>query len=253
MNATIAYLKSERFVFTALLFVLVGQVVNFAHIFSAANPKLTADAPTVAVWLYAGICTIGLEMAILVSVLNGKRTVAALFAAGFLCINLCWNYQVWADPLPVAVAKSLIYVMLSVTIWFFSDLFGQKIEAKASEAKANEANEAKANGANVANGANANVAKAKANVANGANASEANGANASEANGANVAKAKASEANAMLLEVANGSYPANGRAYGQIGVPVADQANLPHSCTVCDQRFATVQALNAHSRKHRPS
>ena len=136
MNATIAYLKSERFVFTALLFVLVGQVVNFAHIFSAANPKLTADAPPVAVWLYAGICTVGLEMAILVSVLNGKRAVAALFAAGFLAINLCWNYQVWADPLPVAVAKSLIYVMLSVTIWFFSDLFGQKIaEAEARAAQ----------------------------------------------------------------------------------------------------------------------
>ncbi len=136
MNAIIAYLKSERFVFTALLCVLLGQVVNFAHIFSAANPKLTADAPPVAVWLYAGICTVGLEMAILVSVLNGKRAVAALFAAGFLAINLCWNYQVWADPLPVAVAKSLIYVMLSVTIWFFSDLFGQKIaEAEARAAQ----------------------------------------------------------------------------------------------------------------------
>jgi len=127
MNTIILFLKSEKFIFAALLCVLLGQVVNFAFVFSQANPALLSQFRPELAWVYAILCACGLEMAILISILEGNRWVAAGFAGGFLTINLCWNYQIFEQPLPLAIAKAMIYAMLSISVWFFSDIIGKRI------------------------------------------------------------------------------------------------------------------------------
>jgi hypothetical protein len=142
MKKTVAFLRSEAFVFLTLLAVITSQVVHTMHLFETVRvfdlsfvmngEKI--DAPN---WIHAFIFAIAIESAILMFILNGKRLPSKIYAIGSLATNLLY-YKTWTLSLSGMCTSVLISTMLAGSIWFFSDLFAEKVEVPRMKAKASD-------------------------------------------------------------------------------------------------------------------
>lgn len=132
MKKIINFLKSETLVFLTLVFVLIAQVVHTMYIFETirvADLSLTiADNKITAFnWLHAFIFALAIEGAILMFILNGKRLPSKIYAIASFITNILY-YGTWKRDVPEIVATVIASSMLAGSIWFFSDLFAEKIE-----------------------------------------------------------------------------------------------------------------------------
>jgi signal transduction histidine kinase len=64
-------------------------------------------------------------------ILNGKKASAKVYALTSFASNL-WYYHHWPDSYEQLIASTLISAMLSGSIWYFSDLFVERLSGKAS-------------------------------------------------------------------------------------------------------------------------
>ncbi len=79
-------------------------------------------------WLHAFLCASAIEAAILMFILNGKKRAAKLYALASFAGNLLY-YGHWKDSVESLVASTLISAMLSGSVWYFSDLFVEKLHS----------------------------------------------------------------------------------------------------------------------------
>lgn len=77
-------------------------------------------------WLHALICATAIEAAILMFIINGKIRAAQVYAFASFAGNLLY-YQHWHNSIEQLIASTLISAMLSGSIWYFSDLFVEKL------------------------------------------------------------------------------------------------------------------------------
>ncbi|MGB3589288.1 MAG: hypothetical protein WBA23_22275 [Tunicatimonas sp.] len=77
-------------------------------------------------WLHAIVFAIVIEAAILMFILHGKRLASNIYAVASFAINMLY-YAPWDADIPQIVTTTLISAMLSGSIWFFSDLFAEKV------------------------------------------------------------------------------------------------------------------------------
>lgn len=77
-------------------------------------------------WLHALLCAAAIEAAILMFIINGKSRAAQIYAFASFAGNLLY-YQHWHDSIEQLIASTLISAMLSGSIWYFSDLFVEKL------------------------------------------------------------------------------------------------------------------------------
>lgn len=132
MKKIIDFLKSETLVFLTLVFVLIAQIVHTMYIFERIR---VADMSfqfgdwniTAFNWAHALIFSVSIESAILMFILNGKRLPSKIYAVASLATNILY-YGTWKLAIPEMVASVIASSMLAGSIWFFSDLFHEKIE-----------------------------------------------------------------------------------------------------------------------------
>ena len=134
MKKIIDFLKSETLVFLTLIFVLVAQIIHtmyiFEHIrvadmsFNYGGVRITAFN-----WAHAFIFAVSIEAAILMFILNGKRLPSKIYAVASFATNILY-YGTWNPELPIPdmVATIIASSMLAGSIWFFSDLFAEKVD-----------------------------------------------------------------------------------------------------------------------------
>jgi hypothetical protein len=132
MKKIIDFLKSETLVFLTLLFVLIAQIVHTMYVFEQirvadmsfeiAGVKISAFN-----WIHALIFSVSIEAAILMFILNGKRLPSKIYAVASLSTNILY-YGTWTLSIPHMVASIIASSMLAGSIWFFSDLFAEKID-----------------------------------------------------------------------------------------------------------------------------
>ena len=60
-----------------------------------------------------------------------------IYAIGSLITNLLY-YKTWQLPLPALLTSVLISAMLAGSIWFFSDLFAEKVDVPKLKAEEDE-------------------------------------------------------------------------------------------------------------------
>lgn len=133
MKKTIEFLQSVRFIFLTLVFVLMAQIIHTMYLFETIrvfDMSFTVDNTVVYApnWVHSFIFSVAIEFAILMFILNGKRTPSKIYAIGSFATNILY-YQSWEKPLPFILSSVLISAMLSGSIWFFSDLFAEKVDA----------------------------------------------------------------------------------------------------------------------------
>lgn len=132
MKKIVDFLKSETLVFLTLAFVLVAQIIHTMYIFEKIR---VADLSfefggmhiTAFNWIHAFIFAVSIEAAILMFILNGKRLPSKIYAIASFATNILY-YGTWDLPIPSMVATIIASSMLAGSIWFFSDLFAEKIE-----------------------------------------------------------------------------------------------------------------------------
>jgi hypothetical protein len=78
-------------------------------------------------WTHALIFAVAIEAAILMFILNGKRLPSKIYAVGSFATNILY-YGTWSLAVPQLIATIIASAMLAGSIWFFSDLFAEKIE-----------------------------------------------------------------------------------------------------------------------------
>lgn len=132
MKKIIDFLKSETLVFLTLVFVLVAQIIHTMYIFeqirvadmsfSIGDTKVTAFN-----WAHALIFAVSIEAAILMFILNGKRLPSKIYAVASWSTNILY-YGTWKLDIPDMLATIIASSMLAGSIWFFSDLFAEKVE-----------------------------------------------------------------------------------------------------------------------------
>jgi hypothetical protein len=132
MKKIIDFLKSETFVFLTLVCVLIAQIVHTMYIFERIRVvDLSFHVGdwhiTVLNWTHALIFAVAIEAAILMFILNGKRLPSKIYAIGSFATNILY-YGTWSLAIPELVATIIASGMLAGSIWFFSDLFAEKIE-----------------------------------------------------------------------------------------------------------------------------
>jgi hypothetical protein len=132
MKKIIDFLKSETLVFLTLVFVLVAQIIHTMYIFErirVADMSFTLGAWKVTAfnWTHALIFAVAIESAIMMFILNGKRLPSKIYAVASFATNVLY-YGTWKLPIPDMVATVIASSMLAGSIWFFSDLFAEKIE-----------------------------------------------------------------------------------------------------------------------------
>jgi hypothetical protein len=142
MKKTVEFLRSEAFVFLTLLAVITSQVVHTMHLFETVRVfdlsfEVNGERITAPNWAHAFIFAIAIESAILMFILNGKRLPSKIYAVGSLATNLLY-YKAWTLPLSGMAASVLISSMLAGSIWFFSDLFAEKVDAPRMKAKTSD-------------------------------------------------------------------------------------------------------------------
>lgn len=132
MKKVIDFLKSETLVFLTLVFVLIAQIIHSMYIFERIR---VADMSfviggyhiTALNWAHALIFSVAIESAILMFILNGKRLPSKIYAVASFATNILY-YGTWKLDYPEMVATVIASSMLAGSIWFFSDLFAEKIE-----------------------------------------------------------------------------------------------------------------------------
>lgn len=132
MKRVIHFLKSETFVFLTLVFVLVAQIIHTMYIFETirvADMSFTIFGYHVTAlnWVHALIFSVSIESAILMFILNGKRLPSKIYAVASWATNILY-YGTWKLSYPEMAATIIASSMLAGSIWFFSDLFAEKIE-----------------------------------------------------------------------------------------------------------------------------
>jgi hypothetical protein len=132
MKRIIDFLKSETLVFMTLLFVLIAQVVHTMYIFEqirVADMSFVVGGEKINAlnWTHALIFAVSIEAAILMFILNGKRLPSKIYAVASLSTNILY-YGTWTLPVPTMIASIIASAMLAGSIWFFSDLFAEKID-----------------------------------------------------------------------------------------------------------------------------
>jgi signal transduction histidine kinase len=142
MKKTVEFLRSEAFVFLTLLAVITSQVVHTMHLFETVRVfdlsfEVNGERITAPNWAHAFVFAIAIESAILMFILNGKRLPSKIYAIGSLLTNLLY-YKAWQLPLSGMAASVLISAMLAGSIWFFSDLFAEKVDAPRMKAKTSD-------------------------------------------------------------------------------------------------------------------
>jgi hypothetical protein len=133
MQAIIRYLRSESFIFTAVICVLFSQILHTAFLFkSVSRFRLAMQVGGYSLqglgWLHALLCATAIEAAILMFIINGKSRAAQIYAFASFIGNLLY-YQHWHSSIEQLIASTLISAMLSGSIWYFSDLFVEKLKA----------------------------------------------------------------------------------------------------------------------------
>jgi hypothetical protein len=142
MKKTVEFLRSEAFVFLTLLAVITSQVVHTMHLFETVRVfdlsfEVNGERITAPNWAHAFVFAIAIESAILMFILNGKRLPSKIYAIGSLLTNLLY-YKAWQLPLSGMATSVLISSMLAGSIWFFSDLFAEKVDAPRMKAKTSD-------------------------------------------------------------------------------------------------------------------
>lgn len=132
MKKIIDFLKSETLVFLTLVFVLVAQIIHTMYIFEhirAADMSFQVGEWRITAfnWTHALIFAVAIESAILMFILNGKRLPSKIYAVASFATNILY-YGTWKLPIPELLATVIASSMLAGSIWFFSDLFAEKIE-----------------------------------------------------------------------------------------------------------------------------
>jgi len=132
MKKVIDFLKSETLVFLTLVFVLIAQIIHTMYIFEnirvADMSFMVGDYRVTALnWSHALIFAVSIESAILMFILNGKRLPSKIYAVASWATNILY-YGTWKLPIPDMLATIIASSMLAGSIWFFSDLFAEKIE-----------------------------------------------------------------------------------------------------------------------------
>jgi hypothetical protein len=132
MKKIIDFLKSETLVFLTLVFVLVAQIIHTMYIFEkirVADMSFTVGEWRITAlnWTHALIFAVAIESAILMFILNGKRLPSKIYAVASFATNVLY-YGTWKLAIPEMAATIIASSMLAGSIWFFSDLFAEKIE-----------------------------------------------------------------------------------------------------------------------------
>jgi hypothetical protein len=132
MKKIIDFLKSETLVFLTLVFVLVAQIIHTMYIFErirVADMSFTLGEWKITAfnWTHALIFAVAIESAILMFILNGKRLPSKIYAVASFATNVLY-YGTWKLAIPEMLATIIASSMLAGSIWFFSDLFAEKIE-----------------------------------------------------------------------------------------------------------------------------
>lgn len=132
MKKIIDFLKSETLVFLTLVFVLVAQIIHTMYIFENIRVadmsfQIGGWKVTALNWTHALIFAVAIESAILMFILNGKRLPSKIYAVASFATNILY-YGTWKLPIPDMLATVIASSMLAGSIWFFSDLFAEKIE-----------------------------------------------------------------------------------------------------------------------------
>ena len=131
MKQIIRIVKSETFIFIPLIFILTVQVLHSTYLFhlvSVFDLSFTYQGVTYGFinWLSAAIFAIAIESAILMFVLNGKIWPSKIYALATLITNILY-YEPWYLDVSKIPASILISCLLACSIWFFSDLFADRI------------------------------------------------------------------------------------------------------------------------------
>ena len=132
MKRVIEFLKSETLVFLTLIFVLVAQIIHTMYIFEKIRVadlsfSIAGNRITTLNWAHALIFAVAIESAILMFILNGKRLPSKIYAVASFATNILY-YGTWKLAIPELIATIIASAMLAGSIWFFSDLFAEKIE-----------------------------------------------------------------------------------------------------------------------------
>lgn len=132
MKKIIDFLKSETLVFLTLVFVLIAQIIHTMYIFErirVADLSFTIAGTKINAlnWTHALIFAVAIESAILMFILNGKRLPSKIYAVASFATNVLY-YGTWKLPIPDMLATIIASSMLAGSIWFFSDLFAEKID-----------------------------------------------------------------------------------------------------------------------------
>ncbi|MEL6533837.1 MAG: hypothetical protein AAFQ98_00430 [Bacteroidota bacterium] len=131
MLRIIRFLQSESFIFMTLVFVLAGQVIHTMYLFESVRPidlafSWDGEEITTFNWVHALLFSIAIEAAILMFILNGKSMPAKIYALASFATNVLY-YAPWEQNIPNIITTCLISAMLAGSIWFFSDLFAEKV------------------------------------------------------------------------------------------------------------------------------
>lgn len=132
MRKIILFLKSESFVFISVLCVLTGQVIHTLSLIEQIRRidlsfTYNGTSFTFLNWGHAFICALAVEAAILMFLINGKKIPAQIYALASFGTNILY-YHYWAGTMDQIISSTLVSAMLSESIWFFSDLFAEKIK-----------------------------------------------------------------------------------------------------------------------------
>ena len=143
MKKVIYFMRSESFIFISVLCVLTGQILHTVYLFEGLRRidlSFTANGYETPVlnWIHAFLCASAVEAAILMFLINGKKIAAQIYALASFATNILY-YHYWNGSIPEIISSTIISGMLSGSIWFFSDLFAEKIQlALEEEEKQNE-------------------------------------------------------------------------------------------------------------------
>ena len=132
MKRIIRFLQSESFIFITLVCVLTGQIIHTMYLFDSVRPislefTWNGEAVTTFNWVHALLFALAIEAAILMFILNGKSMPSKLYALASFATNVLY-YEPWNRSIPDIVSTTLISAMLAGSIWFFSDLFAEKVD-----------------------------------------------------------------------------------------------------------------------------
>jgi hypothetical protein len=133
MKKIIQFLRSESFIFISVICVLLGQILHTAYLFESlrrADLTFQIDGYNYGAlnWMHGVVCAAAIEAAMLMFLINGKKNAAKVYAIASFAVNVLY-YQAWEASIPQIVASTLISGMLSGSIWFFSELFAERINA----------------------------------------------------------------------------------------------------------------------------